>query len=107
MDFIRLSARSGAKEPFPVLAHSTALPYLWSATAAITPSTYISDRFGVRLRALRKERDLTQLDMATEFGIDRSFISELERGKTAISLTSLQVIATGFGLTLSELLSDI
>ncbi len=70
-------------------------------------STYIADRFGIRLRTLRKARGMTQIEMSIEFGIDRSFISDVERGKKAISLPLLEVIAIGFGLTMSDLLADI
>lgn len=70
-------------------------------------STYITDRFGIRLRTLRKARGMTQLEMSIEFGIDRSFISDVERGKKAISLPLLEVIAIGFGMTMSDLLADI
>jgi ribosome-binding protein aMBF1 (putative translation factor) len=67
----------------------------------------ISTRFGARLRTLRQERNMTQLRMATEFGIDRSFISDVERGKKSISLPMLEVIALGMKITLSELLDGI
>jgi DNA-binding XRE family transcriptional regulator len=67
----------------------------------------VSSRFGVRLRQLRRERNLTQLRMATDFGIDRSFISDVERGRKSISLPMLEVIALGLKLSLSELLRDI
>ena len=70
-------------------------------------STYISDRFGIRLRTLRKARGMTQLEMSVEFGIDRSFISDVERGKKAISLPLLEVIAIGFGMSMSDLLAGI
>lgn len=67
----------------------------------------VSSRFGARLRELRRERNLTQLRMATEFGIDRSFISDVERGRKSISLPMLEVIALGMKLSLSDLLQDI
>ncbi len=70
-------------------------------------STYIVDRFGIRLRTLRKARGMTQIEMSIEFGIDRSFISDVERGKKAISLPLLEVIAIGFGLSMSDLLDGI
>ena len=63
----------------------------------------ISFRFGLRLRELRKSRNMTQLRMAIDFGIDRSFISDVELGKKSISLTFLEVIALGLGLELSDL----
>lgn len=67
----------------------------------------VSSRFGLRLRDLRKQRNMTQLRMAAVFGIDRSYISNLERGQMAISLPMLEVIARGFEMTLSDLLEGI
>lgn len=67
----------------------------------------VSSRFGMRLRELRHEKNLTQLRMATDFGIDRSYISDVERGCKAISLPMLEVIALGFDLSLSELFRDL
>jgi DNA-binding XRE family transcriptional regulator len=78
-----------------------------SGLAAEQPARDVSSRFGVRLRELRRERNLTQLRMANDFGIDRSFISDVERGRKSISLPMLEVIALGMKLTLSELLRDI
>ena len=67
----------------------------------------VTSRFGLRLRQLRRDGELTQLRMATDFGIDRSFISDVERGRKAVSLPMLEVMALGFNLTLSELLQNI
>ena len=67
----------------------------------------ISARFGMRLRQLRKERSLTQLRMATDFGIDRSFISDVERGHKSISLPMLEIIAIGLNLSMSDLLKNL
>jgi DNA-binding XRE family transcriptional regulator len=105
MYLARSSGFSAIKPPFVVPQAGTVVAASW--LPAPPPSTYISDRFGARLRTLRKGRNMTQLDMAIEFGIDRSFISDVERGKKAISLPLLEVIAIGFGLSLSELLSDV
>ncbi len=67
----------------------------------------VSARFGARLRQLRRERNLTQLRMANGFGIDRSFISDVERGRKSISLPMLEIIAIGMKMTMSDLLKDI
>ncbi|HEY0758381.1 MAG TPA: helix-turn-helix transcriptional regulator [Acidisarcina sp.] len=67
----------------------------------------VSRRFGLRLRQLRRERSLTQLKMASQFGIDRSFISDVERGRKSISLLTLEIVALGLRVSLSELLQDI
>lgn len=67
----------------------------------------IGTRFGVRLRDLRRSHRLTQLDMAITFGIDRSYISDVECGKKGISLATLEVIALGFGMKLSDLFENL
>ena len=83
-----------------------------TSAAARNPSYYylprnVSSRFGVRLRQLRKQHNLTQLQMAVHFGIDRTFISDVERGRKSISLPTLEIMALGLNITLSELLKDI
>jgi DNA-binding XRE family transcriptional regulator len=69
--------------------------------------TDVSSRFGLRLRNLRRERNLTQERMAMKFGIDRSYISDVERGKKAISLPMLEILSLGLQVTLSDLLADL
>ena len=97
--------------------HHTASPFVVQRTldtsaAVRKPDNFylprdVSSRFGVRLRELRREREMTQLRMAIDFGIDRTFISDVERGRKSISLPMLEVLALGFNLSLSELLRDI
>ncbi len=67
----------------------------------------VSARFGRRLRELRRARNMTQLHMAIHFGIDRSFISDVERGRKSISLPMMEVIALGLDMSLSELLRSL
>ncbi len=70
-------------------------------------SRTVASRFGLRLRQLRRERNLTQLDMAVTFGIDRSFISDVERGRKSMSLPMLEIVALGLQVSLSDLLRDL
>jgi DNA-binding XRE family transcriptional regulator len=88
------------------IAHQNRFAHRWAPIKA-RPVADINCRFGIRLRELRKSRNLTQLRMAEDFGIDRSFISEVERGRKSISLTSLELIAVGLNLNLSDLLRDL
>lgn len=60
----------------------------------------------MRLRSLRKRRGLTQVELADYLGLRRTYISDLEHGKRNISLMTLQIIARGFGLSLSKLLGE-
>ncbi len=78
-----------------------------SDTAARSLPRDISSRFGRRLRELRRERNLTQLQVSVNFGIDRSFLSDVETGKKSLSLPFLELIARGLNLTLSDLLQDL
>jgi transcriptional regulator with XRE-family HTH domain len=66
-------------------------------------SENITVRFGSHLRELRKAKGWTQVQMADAFGIDRSYISDMERGKKNVCLPTLEVIALGFGISISEL----
>jgi transcriptional regulator with XRE-family HTH domain len=45
--------------------------------------------------------------MAYRFGIDRSHISDLERGKKNVCLPTLEVFSKGFGISISELMRGI
>jgi DNA-binding XRE family transcriptional regulator len=67
----------------------------------------VTSRFGLRLRELRREHKLTQMRMAVDFGIDRSYISDVERGRKTISLPMLEVVALGLRMPLSDLLRGI
>lgn len=62
-------------------------------------------QLGERIRKLRKRRGWTQVVMAEKIGLDRSFIADVERGKRNISILNLEIMAKGFRVTLSQLLS--
>ncbi len=90
---------------FPSLP--VALAYDSTRPAPQAQSRTVASRFGLRLRQLRRERNLTQLDMAVTFGIDRSFISDVERGRKSMSLPMLEIVALGLQVSLSDLLRDL
>ena len=54
----------------------------------------IQRAFGMVLRRVRKEAERSQEDLALESGLDRTFISLLERGLRQPTLTSLFALAT-------------
>lgn len=82
-------------------------PQLYPPSVPPTLPRDVSSRFGVRLREMRRQRNLTQLQMSVDFGIDRSFISDVERGRKSISLPMLEVMALGLKVSLSELLQGL
>jgi transcriptional regulator with XRE-family HTH domain len=60
-------------------------------------------RFGVRVRELRQATGLSQEAFAESCGLDRTYISGIERGKRNVSLENLNVIAKALDVTLSRL----
>jgi transcriptional regulator with XRE-family HTH domain len=45
--------------------------------------------------------------MAEKLGIDRCYISDMERGKKNVYLPTLEVLAQAFGVTISQLLKGL
>jgi len=66
-----------------------------------------AQRFGSKLKDLRTQRGLTQLQLAMAAGIDRSFLSEVERGFKEPGLHTIQSLADAFNMSMSDLLSGI
>lgn len=56
---------------------------------------------GRRLRQLRKERGLTQSDLARQIGIQQSDLSRMEKGEYRVSLDNLVKILAVFGIDLA------
>lgn len=56
------------------------------------------------MQELRKQHGWTQVQMADALGIDRSYISDMERGKLNVCLPTLEVIAQGFKTTIVDIL---
>jgi len=67
----------------------------------------IAERFGNRLRQLRKAKGFSQEAFAAECGLDRTYISGIERGRRNVSLRNVQVIAKALGVSLSELMKGL
>ena len=71
------------------------------------PSASLRKRFGERVRALRKKKGWTQVEMADYLGLDRSYVSQIENGKRNITLDTLDIMARGLGVSLSKLFSKL
>jgi ribosome-binding protein aMBF1 (putative translation factor) len=64
-------------------------------------------RLGLRVQALRRRRGWGQPDLAAESGLDRSYISKIENGRIEIGLTTLEVLANSFGMTVSQFMRGV
>lgn len=58
------------------------------------------------IRAVRKQHKMTLSQVADQTGISVSFLSDLERGRTAPSLHTLELLATCYDVSLASLLEE-
>ena len=63
----------------------------------------LRQRFGDRLRELRFERRMTQDEFAEFMGVSQDFVSSIERGITAPSFETLELLSSKLGRSVSEL----
>ncbi|MGO8943674.1 MAG: helix-turn-helix domain-containing protein [Syntrophobacteraceae bacterium] len=66
----------------------------------------IQKRFGQRMRALRVAKGLSQEEFAANCGLDRTYISGVERGRRNISLKNIEVVAQSLGVKISEFFEE-
>lgn len=66
----------------------------------------ILDFLGEKIRELRREKGLSQEEFAFQCNLDRTYISDVERGKRNISIINLRNIADALEVPLSKLFED-
>ena len=59
-------------------------------------------KFGKNLKNIRQNKKITQEKLAELAGIDRSYLSEVERGIKNISLTKIEAIANALDVKIYE-----
>lgn len=64
-------------------------------------------QLGMRIRYLRKQKGMSQLDLALEADINKNYISDLERGSRNPSLLILERIAKALDVSLENLFQGI
>lgn len=65
----------------------------------------VTRRVAANVKRLRKAQKLTQEELAFRAGIDRSYISQIERGVKNPTIVMLDKVATGLALPLADLVS--
>lgn len=60
-------------------------------------------RIGKRIRELRKERNMTQLDLSVKSGMEENAVQRLETARTYPTFKTLFRIAKGLDIELKEL----
>lgn len=62
----------------------------------------IKNKVGARIKQLRNKIKISQEEFAERAGLNRTYITSLERGQRNISLTNLDKISSVFGMTLKQ-----
>lgn len=61
-------------------------------------------KLGKNLKRIRTEKDISQGDIARALDVGRSFITNIENGKTNPTLATISRIAKAVGVSVNELL---
>lgn len=71
-----------------------------------TPKSPLRDIVARNMRKLRAERGWSQEYLANEAGLNRTYLSAVERSEQNISIDNLYRVAEGFGVEAWTLLKD-
>ena len=63
-----------------------------------------SARLGKNLKQIRTQKGMTQGDIVRTLGVSRSFVSNIENGKTNPTLSTIKRIADALGVSVDRLL---
>ena len=63
----------------------------------------INKVFGENLRRIRMEKNISQENLAFLSGMDRTYVSGIERGKRNVSLVNINKIALALNVEIKEL----
>ena len=67
----------------------------------------IAVRFGIIVRNIRSNMNISQEKLADLSGLHRTYISDIELGKRNISLENIERISKALGITLNELFKEL
>ena len=73
----------------------------------MTDPENIRTLLGRRVRRLRETKGLSQERFAALCGLDRTYVSGIERGRRNVGLENLEVLARALGVSLSALFEGI
>lgn len=64
----------------------------------------IQEEFGLRIKTLRSELLISQIELSKKSGIERAQISKIEQGKINVTLETIDRLSTALDVTIKELL---
>jgi transcriptional regulator with XRE-family HTH domain len=66
----------------------------------------IKATFGIRIRELRQAKGISQEALADKAGLDRTYISSIERGKRNVSLENIERLAKALKISVRDFFKD-
>ncbi|MBP5215531.1 MAG: helix-turn-helix transcriptional regulator [Alphaproteobacteria bacterium] len=63
-------------------------------------------KLGLNVQKFRKQKRLTQIELAVEVGIDRAYLSEIENGRANPSVNILYALADTLKIDIRNLFSE-
>ena len=67
----------------------------------------IDIQFGSRIAALRKQRNISQEELAERCGVHRTYIGSIERGEKSPTLNTIERFAKGLNVSITDLFVDL
>lgn len=64
----------------------------------------VAMRFGVKLRATRSEKGISQEQLADLADLHRTYVSSVERGERNITIETIEKLAKALGVAMSDLM---
>ena len=68
--------------------------------------TEILKKFGQKVRQLRKDRNISQEELADKAGLHRTYIGMIERAEKNITLLNLEKIANALEVSIKDLFDE-
>ncbi|MCF1749596.1 helix-turn-helix domain-containing protein [Mariniradius sediminis] len=62
----------------------------------------IKEKFGQRVKTLRKEKGMSQEELAEKSGLNRPYISAIEQGKRNVSLEVMEKLAEALQMDIKK-----
>ena len=62
----------------------------------------IDIQFGARIAELRRQRNISQEELAERCGVHRTYIGSIERGEKSPTLNTMEKFAKGLGVNLID-----
>ncbi len=81
-------------------------PFLIKSEERNNRMTFSTVAIGKKISNLRKEKNLTQMELADAMGVSYQAVSNWERGNSMPDISKLPELATLFGCTIDDLLTD-